>query len=297
MSVFLRRSLYCSCTRFATCRPFSLTSFLSRPAANTNTEAKPTRTRKKKQTADLEPVQPSRNLLIETKVQEYLDHIASVQEISLADLEREYKPSIRPDQAAPEYEEEYNKVVGRLVRSFSIAQLRNIVRSYELHVPAKCPKWDIAAIVVESRWKWPSLTNLKQERRNAETAYESFPLDAKQAFLILGKDGEDLLDLSSKYGIHVSFSAKPLALNVEGSRASLGELRQYLETFKKGMKEICFELPPARQVEPDILQRISRASGVFVENGREGKGMDGDDRAVSSAKRLTLRAAALKVSS
>ncbi|KAG6876341.1 hypothetical protein C0992_013305, partial [Termitomyces sp. T32_za158] len=125
---------------------------------------------KNQRTSQTKP--PKRNLLVETKLQEYLDHIATNQDISIVDLEREYKPSRRPDKTATNYEEEYNKVVSRLVRSFSLTQLRTIANLYEIDIPAKLPKWPTAATIVEHKWKWPSLTGIKQEKRDSEIIRE-----------------------------------------------------------------------------------------------------------------------------
>ncbi|KAG6889198.1 hypothetical protein C0995_002913 [Termitomyces sp. Mi166 len=294
MSVFLRWSLYFSSSRFAAPRSFVSKRSLSFSTVTAYSETtSPKKTRKKK-TSDTGT--PTRNLLVETKLQEYLDHIATTQDISIVELEREYKPSIRPDKTAPDYEEEYNKVVARLVRSFSLAQLRTIAKLYEVDIPGKLSKWSTAATIVERKWRWPSLISIRQEKKDSEIVSESFSLDAKQAFLILGKDGADLLDLSSKFGVHVSFSSSPLSLKVEGTRASLGQLSTYVGNFKMGIKERCFQLPAAqRHVGPDTLQHISRKSGAFVEDAGEGSirltFKDGDEVAAHLAERLTIRAA------
>jgi hypothetical protein len=87
---------------------------------------------------------------------------------------------------------------------------------------------------------------------DTEMDESDFPLDPSQAFLILGKgarifgllyrpsnicvflnpDGADLLSISRKYNVHVSFSANPLSLKVEGLRGSLDNLGQYIVKFK-----------------------------------------------------------------
>ncbi|KAG6845757.1 hypothetical protein H0H87_003811 [Tephrocybe sp. NHM501043] len=194
----------------------------------------------------------------------------------------------------PNYEEEYHKVVERLVRSFSLVQLRNIVKLYEIDNPGKPSKYQAAAMIVEQRWRWPSPTSIRQEKRDAEIIHESFPLNAKHAFLILGKG--DLLDLSAKFGLHVSFSSNPLSLKAEGSRASLSQLGDYISDFKKRIKEHYFQLPSVGHMGSDYLQHISRVSGAFAENAGERlirlTYKDSDDHAARSAKRLILRNAA-----
>ncbi|KAG5734188.1 hypothetical protein E4T56_gene1247 [Termitomyces sp. T112] len=294
MSVFRWSLYFSSCPRFAPSRASVLKRSLSCSTATAHTETNSIKkTQKKEKTSPVET--PTRNLLVETKLQEYLDHLATTQDISVVDLEREYKPSIRPDKTATDYEEEYKKVVARLVRSFSLSQLRTIAKSYEIDISSKLTKWSTAATIVERQWRWPSLASIKQEKMDSEIIHQSFLLDAKEAFLILGKDGADLLDISSKFGVHVSLSSNPLTLEVEGSRASLTQLSTYIDNLKMGIKDRYFQLPSARHVGSDSLQHISRKSGVFIEDAGEGlirlTYKDGDEAAVHLAERLTFRAA------
>lgn len=98
------------------------------------------------------------------------------------------------------------------------------------------------------------------------------------------KDGADLLSLSKQYNVHISFSAHPLSLKVEGLRGALDRLSKHIVEFKKvrsvscGHPEFCahpsvqnieekiFMLPAKKAISPDLLQRISRLSGAFTEN-------------------------------
>ncbi|KAG6842572.1 hypothetical protein C0991_000098 [Blastosporella zonata] len=295
MSVLLRRSLCLSCPRSTLARSFSSTPLFLRPEAITNGATKLKKTRKSKEKDPELTGPPTRNLLEESKLQEFLDNLASKQDISLKDFEREYKPFRRPGKGEPNYENEYNKVVERLLRSFSLVQLRNLVQLYDIDTPGKISKRRAAAMIIEDKWRWPSPTSIRQENSDAETIYETFPLDAKHAFLILGKDGTHLLDLSAKFGVHVSFSSKPFSLKAEGSRASLRTLGEYIDEFKKGIREEYFQPTLLENVDADSLQRISRVSGVFAENA--GNGLvrltykDCDERAASFAQRLILRTA------
>ncbi|RDB28766.1 hypothetical protein Hypma_015422 [Hypsizygus marmoreus] len=314
MSGLLRRPLCHACHRLHFSRAFASTSFLSLPPSahedpvaglfqhvNKSSKQKSSRTNsgtRTKRTVDesSKAAAPRRNLLKESKLQDYLDLIASTsQEITLADIER-CKPAGHAAPRTPEYEQQYNSLVETLVRSFSLHQLRQFLVLYHLDMPTRRTKWDIAANIIERQWNWPSLTTIKKEKKEwTEIATETFPLDVRQSFLILGKDGADLLALSSEFNVHVSFSVNPLSLKVEGLRGSMGNLRRYIEEFKLGIQEQMFKLPPGRTVESDSLQRISRLSGVFIEN----QGSDvirlsyrnGDDRAAHFAKRLTMRAA------
>lgn len=95
-------------------------------------------------------------------------------------------------------------------------------------------------------------------------------------------DGANLLSLSTKYNVHVSFSSNPLCLNVEGLRGSLENIGRFIAEFKgvsycplfrrtnnlvrlQGMEQEEFTLP-RENIKPDALQRISRQTGVFTED-------------------------------
>ncbi|KAF8078516.1 hypothetical protein FPV67DRAFT_1663244 [Lyophyllum atratum] len=318
MSVFLRRTLCSSCLHRRLSRSFSSTSFVSRPAASQDApplpldrhvtqserDSRPVKVpRKKRATGSpakkhthTTPKEPHRNLLQNTKLQEYLDHIASTgQEVTLTDVER-YRPSEHPSPRSPEYEEQYNTLVETLVRSFSLDQLRKFLDMYHLNATPKRNKWEIATAIIERQWCWPSLATMKKRKRDwTEVIHESFPLDARQSFLILGKDGADLLALSTEFNAHVSFSANPLCLKVEGLRGSLDNLSRHIEDFKSGIKEQLFRLPSGEIVEQASVQRISRMSGVFVEDMGQGliriSHRREGDRAAHYAKRLTIQAA------
>ncbi|KAF5377539.1 hypothetical protein D9615_005313 [Tricholomella constricta] len=320
MSVLLRRSSCSSCLRFRLSRALSSTTIVFRPlpassepvsrsadpdrggeSACSSKAGKAPRKKKIVGSSVKRPSQatienPPRNLLQETKLQDYLDHIAlTSQDVSLGDIER-YRPARHASVRSPEYEEEYNALVETLVRSFSLNQLRKFLEMYHLSAPQKRNKWELAVAIIERQWNWPSLKIIKQEKREwTESIHQSFPLDAKQSFLILGKDGADLLALSSEFNAHVSFSPNPLSLKVEGLRGSLSNLSRHIENFKAGIKEQLLQLPPGGAVDQESLQRISRISGVFTEDLGRGQiriSYKGEDESAAHfAKRLSMRAA------
>ncbi|KAF8225081.1 hypothetical protein L208DRAFT_1409162 [Tricholoma matsutake] len=251
----------------------------------------------KKSLRPKEEIISHRNLLEQTKVQEYLDFVASTSNtVTLADIER-CRP---PEYGAPgtsEYESDYNLLLDTLVRSFSTKQLRRFLHLYQLDLPKKRTKWHYAASIIERQWGWPSLTEIQKQQRDwTEVTYATFPLDPRQAFLILGKDGADLLSLSLRHNLHVSFSASPLSLKAEGLRGSLDNLSQYINEFKDSIKYEYFELPFGHTNEHALLERISRLSGAFTENvGRDGmirvSYKSEDVSAANLAKKLATRAA------
>ncbi|TFK41054.1 hypothetical protein BDQ12DRAFT_678804 [Crucibulum laeve] len=211
------------------------------------------------------------NLLEQSKVQKYLNHLASTKNtLTLEDFEK-YKPKTHSSPATSNYEVEYNALLDTLVRSFSSQQLRQLIRRYGRNLPAKKTKWNLAVTIIEKQWGWPSLTEIQKQQRDwSEVSYQTFLLDPQQCFLLLGKDGADLLNLSSKYNVHVSLSARPLSLKVEGLRGSLERLSTCITQFKEGIEDEIFTLPSI-QVGQDLMQRISRLSGAFIESAGQDK--------------------------
>lgn len=91
------------------------------------------------------------------RVQEYLNYVAENSELTLADLE-----SFRPESHSPvgsaQYEAEYQALMERLDRSFTVSQLRQFLHLYGVHVSARIRKQNAAATIIEKQWGWPSLS-------------------------------------------------------------------------------------------------------------------------------------------
>lgn len=98
------------------------------------------------------PVLPPRR----PKVQEYLQYVAENSSLTLADLE-----SFRPESHSPvgstRYEAEYQALMDKLDRSFTVSQLRQFLHLYGVHVSSKIRKHTAATTIVEKQWGWPSL--------------------------------------------------------------------------------------------------------------------------------------------
>ncbi|KIK71110.1 hypothetical protein GYMLUDRAFT_315720 [Collybiopsis luxurians FD-317 M1] len=235
---------------------------------------------------------PPRNLLEESKIQSYLAEIAeSSQMLTLEDIDR-LRPAYHSPPESPKYEEEYNALVDKLCRSFSRKQLRNFVEMLEIEQPgSRAAKQAFAVQIIEESWGWPSLAEIRAKKRDwSEIRSESFPLDPRQSFLILGKDGCNLHSLSRKYNIHISFSTKPLSLNAEGLRGALKQIRKHITSFKEEIEEEYYSLSSDKIIPVELLQRLSRLSGVFVEQFGEGQirlsYVKSDPQAAFIAKRL-----------
>ncbi|KAF9460791.1 hypothetical protein BDZ94DRAFT_1222387 [Collybia nuda] len=313
MSVLLRRSTCSSCLRLEHNIKHTVSSLRCRRSLSTRTSVdtiQPFRAqtvvtrrsttigreevgkRKPRDYLGIEELRP--NLLEQTKVQDYLDYVASTNNsVTLEDIER-CKPKMRAIPGTPEYAEDYNLLLENLVRSFSKVQLARFLELYSLEPPVKRTKWCYAETIIERQWKWPSLTDIQKRQRDwSEVTYKTFPLNPNEAFLILGKDGINLLSLSRKYNVHVSFSANPLCLRVEGLRGSLDNIGQYIANFRDDVAIETFSLPGGNPPRSELLQRISRITGVLTENVTKNSIRMSyrkvDHQAVSSARKLIMR--------
>ena len=117
-----------------------------------------------------------RSLLGKTKLEEYLQHIASTsRQVSLVDIER-CRPMTSPAVDDSDYEQKYTALSETLVRSFSFNQLEQFLDLYRLDPPAKRNKWHFAVTIIEEAWKWPSLSRTKKAKREwSEIVYECAP--------------------------------------------------------------------------------------------------------------------------
>lgn len=239
----------------------------------------------------------SRNPLEPTRVDLYLASIhAAGLEPTLDDIER-CRPKRHSSPESSKYAEEYNNLLDTLCRSFSKDQLRNFTELYNLD-----PMWtrssrrkvEYAESIMEKQWNWPSLKEIERRRRDkTEVVIKTFSVNPSQLFLILGKDGADLLQLSMQYNVHISLASNPLALRVEGLRGTMKQLTEHLSELKKGIIDEIVELPSKQPIRQDLVQRISRLAGAYVENlGHKGKiricAKDTDK--MDTAKRLAIRA-------
>ncbi|KAJ3554628.1 hypothetical protein NM688_g3008 [Phlebia brevispora] len=265
----------------------------SSSSSATQENTNPRQKRKREANEDLggaTPLQP-------TRVDLYLASLSvSGVEPTLSDLER-CRPSRHPDTLTPEYTKAYNAVLDTLCRSFSKAQLRHFIKLY--HLPPALSKksrtkTEYAETIIEEKWGWPSLEAVERAKRDrTEVAVRSFSVTPSQLFLILGRDGRDLLQLVMKYNVHISLTGAPLALRAEGLRGDIKALEERIRDIKKGVVEETFQLPTHTPIEPALIQRVSRLAGAFIENvGSKGliRLSARNSDTLNSAKRLATRA-------
>ncbi|KAI0788596.1 hypothetical protein C8Q75DRAFT_807802 [Abortiporus biennis] len=215
---------------------------------------------------------------------------------TLPDLEA-LRPAQLPHPDSKTYPDVFNGLVESLCRSFSKNQLRSFVQMY--HIQCKSgvhlPKVYFAEAIIEKAWGWPLLKDVEKAKRDrTEVSVKSFPVTASELFLILGQDGVDLLQLSVEYKVHISLTSHPLSLRVEGLRGDLRKITERIYKIKRNIVKETIQLPVRQPIRRDLIQRISRLAGAYIENvGELGKlkVYAKDDRHLASAKRLVSRAA------
>ncbi|KAI0307755.1 hypothetical protein B0F90DRAFT_1813161 [Multifurca ochricompacta] len=182
---------------------------------------------------------------------------------TLRELER-LKPSEFSDPRSEEYALEYSNLLDNICRSFSINQLRTFSQQYGLHLSSKRRKMSYAEAIVEKAWQWPSLRELRRAQRDRiQITSQTLALTPSELFILLGKDGSDLFQMSRKHNVYVSVKPKPLAVYLEGTRESVREAENYIDS---GIVEETFNAPSKNVLSQEVLQRISRTAGAFVEN-------------------------------
>jgi acyl-CoA-binding protein len=120
------------------------------------------RGRKKK--VIIQDVDHSRNPLEDNGIEAYLNILKTTGvEPTVEDLER-CRPLRRYRGLTQQYEEQFEALVDRLCRSFSRSQLRSFCAQYKLEARSNTPKKKLALLIIEKRWKWPSMDDLKRKK-------------------------------------------------------------------------------------------------------------------------------------
>ncbi|KAI0660400.1 hypothetical protein C8Q70DRAFT_975197 [Cubamyces menziesii] len=258
-------------------------------ATASDTKSQPALTGLNEDKEDVEPF---------SRVQSYLASInASGAEPTLEDLER-CRPSKMPPPHSPRYVQAYTELIGTLCRSFTKEQLRKFLvqtLGTSRHCATSRKKAEYAESILEKLWSWPTLRELEKAKRDrTEVLTKVLPVTASELFLILGKDGSDLLRLSKEYDVHISLRRKPMGLRVEGTRGSLRGLAEHIDTLKKSFVQETYTLPLPVPIPAGLVQRISRLSSAYLENDPECPGklrlVAKGESGLTAAKRLASRA-------
>ncbi|KXN89928.1 hypothetical protein AN958_04932 [Leucoagaricus sp. SymC.cos] len=230
------------------------------------------------------PTRPPRR----PKVEEYLQYVAQNSALTLDDLET-FRPASHSPAGSASYEAEYQALLEKLDRSFTVTQLRQFLRLYGIQVSSKMRKHTAVTSIIEKQWGWPSLAKSQRlARAKKERSSRVFPLTPQQAFLLLGKDGTEILSLSQTYNVRLQFSRKPLSLTISGMTASVEQLERHVETLNKveylcsfggiyslnsRLQEIVWQdFQPPRELDLSASSQVlSRSSGCFLEGLSGGK--------------------------
>ncbi|KAH9064275.1 hypothetical protein EDB87DRAFT_1396125 [Lactarius vividus] len=214
---------------------------------------------------------PSRSLE-SSKTESYLlSLLADDVTPSLHDLER-LKPPEHPDSHSKEYAAVYSALLDSICRSFSNDQLRSFTRQYGLSLGSKLRKASYAEAIVEKAWQWPSLRELKRAHSGrADVTSLALALSPSELFILLGKDGSDLFQLSREYNVYASVKRKPLSLYLEGSRDSVKGAEEYIYRVRKDIVEDTFDTPSKHPIPQEAFHSISRLSGAFLEKTEDQK--------------------------
>ncbi|KAI9457724.1 hypothetical protein F5148DRAFT_340325 [Russula earlei] len=187
---------------------------------------------------------------------------------TLQDLER-LKPSEHsdPQSKKKKYAHEYSALLDKICRSFSHDQLRTFSHQYGLQIGSKRRKMAVAEAIVEKAWRWPPFRELNRGQRDrTEVASQTLKITSSELFILLGKDGSDLFQLSKKYNVHISVKPNPLSIYLEGSREAVRAMENYVGSVRKGIVEDTVDTPFTQPLSKEALQKISRLSGAFVED-------------------------------
>ncbi|CAL1695351.1 unnamed protein product [Somion occarium] len=215
---------------------------------------------------------------------------------TIADLEMfRLDKHARPD--TRRYVEQHNSIVDSLCRAFTRQQLREFLELYNVDpasIRPKHKKTQYAEAILEDGWGWPSLQELeKSKRERTEVSAKLYPMTRSELFLMLGRDGSQMLELSREYNVNVSLSSEPLALRVEGIIAALNSITQRISQLRESFVNEVYQLPTATSVPQDLIKRISRLANAFMENvGPNGeiKIHARSEQSLENAKRLAARA-------
>ncbi|KAH9947903.1 hypothetical protein B0H21DRAFT_736078 [Amylocystis lapponica] len=198
-------------------------------------------------------------------------HVAGL-EPTLADLER-CRPDTHAPPDSPQYPADYGALIDTLSRAFSKEQLRVFLEKCNVGSIWSRPnrtKVQYAESIIEKLWDWPCLKEIERAKRDRTEVSVRCQSNISLALYL---DGADMLDMSMTYNVHISLTTEPLALRVEGLRGSLKQLSEYIVQSRRcEIVEVYIDLPTKEPIRPDMVQRISRLAGAYLQNiGSRGK--------------------------
>ncbi|KAF8601747.1 hypothetical protein BDV93DRAFT_226875 [Ceratobasidium sp. AG-I] len=225
-----------------------------------------------------------------------------------------------------EYTALYEATEGLISRRFNLSQLRKFEKDsakgkggFARNAPGSkgFSKQKVIHRIMNLRWSMihPSVIK-KQLEEVREIVEETYPISPSELFILLGRDGEDLLNVAEQFRLRISVDRETpsksendtsspsgtFIIRASGVRQDQKLLKQHLEAQKKAVAIRMVVLPTGPPLSPPVLQSISRVSGAFVENvhpkleENEGSTPSAlitgrDPRSAYTAERLVQRAA------
>ncbi|KAF4623151.1 hypothetical protein D9613_001898 [Agrocybe pediades] len=296
-----RRCLHASPVHFAQTVQDSSSASSQTTEPPNSTVRKARRKAKKSESAPADTPAPTNT------VQRHIDRFPDIDprgSVALEDVERYRVPSRskKLDPNSSTYEDLFLSTVNNLTQSFTSPQLRQFIELYGSNPPPLRTKAALATYIVEEQWKYPSLEKVRQEKIDwTEQEDIQVPMDPSQSFLLIGKDGTNIFELSKRYGVYLAFTANPMSLRVKGLKGSVKKIQGYLSAFKKDIELSTFYLPVKHRISAETEQVISRLSGAYIKMADDLKisvtFLRNKPETLALAKRLVVEAAAPKPTS
>ncbi|KAH7107131.1 hypothetical protein BKA62DRAFT_825685 [Auriculariales sp. MPI-PUGE-AT-0066] len=224
---------------------------------------------------------------------------ASVQEPTLHEVER-LRPEEQPDLNSAEYTVAFNEVVDSICKRFSKNQIRKMTEEVAQGALKRIPSTKIAwaQLIVTLKWGWRDPKEIASEQAERMKVHATiYKVAPNELFLLLGRDGTNLLRLSLDLQVRISVEPGPdsLSLRVEGLRQAVNNMENAIHEIRQNMITETIDYPVPDGLHKDLIQRISKMSNAFLENMPNGKLRitARRDHELSSAKRLVIRAAAI----
>ncbi|KAG9005278.1 hypothetical protein FRB93_009832 [Tulasnella sp. JGI-2019a] len=228
------------------------------------------------------------------------------QTLSLDDLLK-LRPAMAysPDVNAPRYRKMYETVRKKIDRSFTQRQLFQLLRKMGpgpliegTVTTAPAEKGEAIRRILNLHWDMPE--PVEPESRKIITHDE--PISSDQLFLLLGKDGSNLIKVAREYKVAIqptSVESASLSLAIQGQQRSVQAVRSYFRQRLKAAQTFILEPLVPGAVGSDVAQTISRVSGAYFDiNDPQKLRVTANDRnSYQAALRLTNRACFQKTAS
>ncbi|KAG9106217.1 hypothetical protein FRC07_008905, partial [Ceratobasidium sp. 392] len=188
-----------------------------------------------------------------------------------------------------EYLALYEATENAIRHRFTVAQLQRFEKELKIHkilLGQNDSKQKIIHRIMNSYFKMihPSIIRKELEER-LDKIQEFYSVSPSELFILMGRDGGNLLAISKQFNIDISVDREQPAQSIESStsndthhslprfllRASgvktdHKRLEEYLEGLRKSVATRTVVLPTGPPLSPSRLQDISRTAGAFCEN-------------------------------